>query len=103
MQQLRLQAQNNTLVTPAFSQHLSSALRHTGRFVAARDDVQLAPLLERLHALGDELDELHVASHEHLGSVFRMRVALLIVVSFLQRHGEYLQAGTVEGEPILAH
>ena len=56
-----------------------------------------------MHQLGDQLDELHAASHEHLWSVFRMRVALLIVVSFLERHGEYLQPQGLEGEPQLAH
>jgi hypothetical protein len=78
-------------------------LRKTGRLVAGRDDVQLAALLATLHQLGDELDELHATSHEHLWSVFRMRVALLIVVSFLERHGEYLQPQGLEGEPQLAH
>lgn len=103
MHQLRQQAQNNALLTDAFSQQLASALRKTGRFVAGRQDVQLQALLTSLQLLGDELDELHVASHEHLWSVFRMRVALLIVVSFLKRHGEYLQRNVSEGEPALAH
>ncbi|WP_311886808.1 MULTISPECIES: FUSC family protein [unclassified Pseudomonas] len=106
MHQLRQQAQNNALLTDAFTQSLSSALRKTGRFVAGRQDVQLAPLLHTLHTLhtlGDELDELHVASHEHVWSLFRMRVALLIVVSFLQRHGETIQRSVPEGEAALAH
>lgn len=103
MHQLRQQAQNNALLTDAFSQRLASALRKTGRLVAGRADVQLPALLATLHQLGDELDELHAASHEHLWSVFRMRVALLIVVSFLERHGEYLQPQGLEGEPQLAH
>lgn len=103
MHQLRQQAQNNALLTDAFGQRLASALRKTGRLVAGRDDVQLAALLATLHQLGDELDELHAASHEHLWSVFRMRVALLIVVSFLERHGEHLQPQALEGEPQLAH
>lgn len=103
MHQLRQQAQNNGLLTDAFGQRLASALRKTGRLVAGRDDVQLAALLATLHQLGDELDELHAVSHEHLWSVFRMRVALLIVVSFLERHGDYLQPQDLEGEPQLAH
>ena len=103
MHQLRQQAQNNVLLSDAFSQHLASALRKTGRFVAGREDVQLASLLTTLRALGDELDDLHVASHEHLWSVFRMRVALLIIVSFLQRHGEFIERLIPEGEPALAH
>jgi uncharacterized membrane protein YccC len=103
MHQLRQQAQNNTLLTDVFSRQLSSALRKTGRFVAGRADVRLTPLLATLHNLGDELDELHVASHEHVWSVFRMRVALLIVLSFLERHGEDLQSVAPEGEPSLAH
>jgi len=103
MHQLRQQAQNNALLSDAFSQHLASALRKTGRFVAGREDVQLASLLTTLRALGDELDDLHVASHEHLWSVFRMRVALLIIVSFLQRHGEFIERSIPEGEPALAH
>ncbi|MCU0070426.1 FUSC family protein [Pseudomonas koreensis] len=103
MHQLRQQAQNNTLLTDAFGRQLSTALRQTGRFVAGRPDVRLTPLLTTLHALGDELDALHVATHEHLWSVFRMRVALLIVVSFLERHGEHLQPDSSEGEQVLAH
>ena len=101
--QLRQQMQNNALISDAFSQRLTTALRQTGRFVAGRADTDLKPLLTTLHALGDELDDLHAATHEHLWSVFRMRVALLIVVSFLERHGEYLQHNTPEGEPSLAH
>jgi uncharacterized membrane protein YccC len=103
MHQLRQQTQNNRLVSASFTQTLSAALRQTGRFVAGRDDAQLPPLLATLHVLGDELDELHVPSHEHVWSVFRMRVALLIVVSFLERHGEYLQHSPLEGVPALAH
>lgn len=103
MHQLRQQAQNNALLTDSFSQQLAKALRQTGRFVAGRPDVELRPLLFDLHNLGDELDDLHVASHQHLWSVFRMRVALLIVVSFLERHGEHLQSNEPEGEPALAH
>ncbi|WP_207864330.1 FUSC family protein [Pseudomonas sp. 58(2021)] len=101
--QLRQQMQNNALLSEAFGQRLTTALRQTGRFVAGRADTDLKPLLTTLHALGDELDDLHAATHEHLWSVFRMRVALLIVVSFLQRHGEYLQHNAPEGEPSLAH
>ncbi|WP_439821498.1 FUSC family protein [Pseudomonas sp. HLG18] len=101
--QLRQQMQNNALLSEAFGQRLTAALRQTGRFVAGRADTDLKPLLTTLHALGDELDDLHAATHEHLWSVFRMRVALLIVVSFLERHGEYLQHNAPEGEPSLAH
>jgi uncharacterized membrane protein YccC len=103
MHQLRQQAHNNALLTDTFNQRLASAVRKTGRFVAGRQDVQLAPLLTTLHTLGDELDELHVASHEHVWSLFRMRVALLIVVSFLQRHGDAIQQSVPEGEAVLAH
>jgi uncharacterized membrane protein YccC len=101
--QLRQQVQGNALLTDAFGQQLMTALRQTGRFVAGRPDVHLPALLTMLHALGDQLDDLHAATHEHLWSVFRMRVALLIVVSFLERHGEYLQHNAPEGEPALAH
>lgn len=101
--QLRQQVQGNALLTDAFGRQLMVALRQTGRFVAGRPDVHLPALLTTLHALGDELDDLHAATHEHLWSVFRMRVALLIVVSFLERHGEYLQHNAPEGEPVLAH
>jgi uncharacterized membrane protein YccC len=101
--QLRQQAQNNTLLTQTFSQQLSSALRQTARFVAGRADAQLTPLLGTLHTIGEQLDALHVASHAHLWSVFRMRVALLIVEAFLQRHGEHLQRNIEEGAPAIAH
>ncbi|WP_256575546.1 MULTISPECIES: FUSC family protein [unclassified Pseudomonas] len=103
MHQLRQQAQGNTLLSETFSRRLTAAVRQAGRFVVGRPDVQLKPLLVELHALGDGLDDLHVASHEHVWSVFRMRVALLIVVSFLERHGERLQHPVPEGEPALAH
>ncbi|MFI8221859.1 FUSC family protein [Pseudomonas sp. NPDC085632] len=103
MHQLRQQAHNNALLTDTFNQRLASAVHKTGRFVAGRQDVQLAPLLTTLQTLGDELDELHVASHEHVWSLFRMRVALLIVVSFLQRHGDTIQRSVPEGEAALAH
>lgn len=102
MHQLRQQAQGNTLLSEAFNRRLMTAVRQAGRFVVGRPDVQLKPLRVELHALGDELDDLHVASHEHVWSVFRMRVALLIVVSFLERHGERLQHPVPEGEPVLA-
>ena len=101
--QLRQQVQGNALLTDAFGQQLMGALRQTGRFVAGRPDVHLPALLTALHVLGDQLDDLHAATHEHLWSVFRMRVALLIVVSFLERHGEYLQHNVPEGVPALAH
>ena len=55
------------------------------------------------HALGDELDALHTSVHEHLWSVFRMRVALLIVVSFLERHRGHFEPATLQGVPELAH
>ncbi|WP_085731030.1 MULTISPECIES: FUSC family protein [unclassified Pseudomonas] len=101
--QLRQQVQGNALLTDTFGQQLMAALRQAGRFVAGRPDVRLPALLTTLHALGDQLDDLHAATHEHLWSVFRMRVALLIVVSFLERHGEYLQHNAPEGVPALAH
>jgi energy-converting hydrogenase Eha subunit F len=60
-------------------------------------------VIDSLHALGDELDALHSSVHEHLWSVFRMRVALLIVVSFLERHRRHFEPLAPQGVPALAH
>jgi hypothetical protein len=49
------------------------------------------------------MDDLHLDVHEQLWSVFRMRVSLLIVVSFLQRYRGYFQPADTEGVPALAH
>jgi len=82
---------------------LLSAVRETGRLIARRTGIDVEQLLSRLRALGDELDDLHLDVHEHLWSVFRMRVSLLIVVAFLQRYRDYFETADPEGVPALAH
>lgn len=103
LNQLRQQGQSNTLLSTDQQHRLLAAVRETGRWVAGRPGIDLEQLLETLRVLGDEMDDLHTDVHEHLWSVFRMRVALLIVVSFLQRYPGYFQPAGVEGVPVLAH
>jgi len=103
LNQLRQQGQNNTLLSPETQRRLFATVRDTGRLVAGRPGTEPGLVIDGLHALGDELDTLHSSVHEHLWSVFRMRVALLIVVSFLERHRGYFQPETTEGVPALAH
>lgn len=103
LNQLRQQGQSNTLLTTEQQNRLLAAVRETGRLIARRPGVDLERLLANLRVLGDEMDDLHVVVHEHLWSVFRMRVALLIVVSFVQRYRDYFQSAGAEGVPALAH
>lgn len=101
--QLRQQAQNNALLSPQTQTRLFATVRETARLVAGRPDIEVDRVLDSLHTLGDELDTLHSSVHEHLWSVFRMRVALLIVVSFLERHRGHFESTTLQGVPALAH
>ncbi|MFD2883643.1 FUSC family protein [Pseudomonas lini] len=103
LNQLRQQGQSNTLLSTDQQNRLLAAVRETGRLIAGRPGIDLEQLLGNLRVLGDEMDDLHLDVHEHLWSVFRMRVALLIVVSFLERHRQYFQPVQTEGEPALAH
>ncbi|KAB0487820.1 Uncharacterized membrane protein YccC [Pseudomonas reinekei] len=103
LNQLRQQAQNNSLLSPDTQSRVLATVRETGRFVAARPGIEVDSLLDKLRALGDELDALHSSVHEHLWSVFRMRVALLIVVSFLERHRGHFEPAQSQGVPALAH
>lgn len=103
LNQLRQQGQSNTLLTTEQQNRLLAAVRETGRLIARRPGVDLERLLANLRVLGDEMDDLHIVVHEHLWSVFRMRVALLIVVSFVQRYRDYFQSAGAEGVPALAH
>jgi len=102
LNQLKQQAQRNRLLPTDLQSRLLKAVRDTGRWVAGRPDVDVPLLLTNLKTLGEELDDLHVMVHEHLWSVFRMRVSLLIVVSFIERYQRYLEPET-EGVPALAH
>jgi uncharacterized membrane protein YccC len=104
LNQLRQQGQNNPLLSPDMQNRLFATVRDTGRLVAGRAGIDMDRVLASLHVLGDELDALHCSVHEQLWSVFRMRVALLIVVSFLERHrGHFEPAIPTEGVPALAH
>jgi uncharacterized membrane protein YccC len=104
LNQLRQQGQNNPLLSPDMQNRLFATVRDTGRLVAGRAGIDKDRVLASLHVLGDELDALHCSVHEQLWSVFRMRVALLIVVSFLERHrGHFEPAIPTEGVPALAH
>jgi uncharacterized membrane protein YccC len=103
LNQLRQQGQNNVLLSLPTQERVLATVRQTGRLVAGRTDIDVDRVLDSLHALGDELDALHCSAHEHLWSVFRMRVALLIVVSFLQRHRRHFESATLQGAPAIAH
>jgi hypothetical protein len=103
LNQLRQQGQNNELLSNEMQSRLFATVRETGRLVAGRPDIEVDRVLDSLHDLGDELDALHSSVHEHLWSVFRMRVALLIVVSFLERHRGHFEPATLQGVPELAH
>jgi uncharacterized membrane protein YccC len=103
LNQLRQQGQSNTLLSTDQQNRLLAAVRETGRLIAGRPGIDLEQLLGNLRVLGDEMDDLHLDVHEHLWSVFRMRVALLIVVSFLERHRKHFQPAETEGVPVLAH
>ncbi|WP_392888595.1 FUSC family protein [Pseudomonas migulae] len=104
LNQLRQQGQNNPLLSPDMQNRLFATVRDTGRLVAGRAGIDKDRVLASLHVLGDELDALHCSVHEQLWSVFRMRVALLIVVSFLERHrGHFEPPIPTEGVPALAH
>ena len=103
LNQLRQQGQGNTLLSSEQQRRLLAAVRDCGRWVAGRPGGDINRLLGDLHTLGDELDDLHLEVHEHLWSVFRMRVALLIVESFIQRYREYFQPVDEAGVPALAH
>ena len=103
LNQLRQQGQSNALLSTDQLNRLLAAVRETGRLIAGRPGIDLERLLENLRVLGDEMDDLHLDVHEHLWSVFRMRVALLIVVSFLERYRAWFQPTEQEGDPVLAH
>ena len=103
LNQLRQQGQNNDLLSAQVKTRLFATVRETGRLVAGRPGVAPGQVLENLRTLGDELDGLHASVHEHLWSVFRMRVALLIVVSFVERYRGFFEPGSVEGVTALAH
>ncbi|MDZ5436009.1 FUSC family protein [Pseudomonas fluorescens] len=103
LNQLRQQGQNNVLLSPQTQTRLFDTVRDTGRLIAGRPGIEVDHVLASLHALGDELDALHSSVHEHLWSVFRMRVALLIVVSFLERHRGHFEPVPSQGVPTLAH
>ncbi|MGE8097210.1 FUSC family protein [Pseudomonas fluorescens] len=103
LNQLRQQGQNNVLLSPQTQTRLFATVREVGRLVAGRPNIEVDRVLDSLHGLGDELDALHCSVHEHLWSVFRMRVALLIVVSFLERHRGHFEPVTLQGVPALDH
>lgn len=103
LNQLRQQGQNNVLLSPQTQTRLFATVQEAGRLVAGRPNFEVDRVIDSLHALGDELDALHCSVHEHLWSVFRMRVALLIVVSFLERHRGHFEPVTLQGVPALDH
>ncbi|MEO6678555.1 MAG: FUSC family protein [Pseudomonas sp.] len=103
LNQLRQQGDGNTLLSTDQQNRLLGAVRETGRLIAGRPGIEVERLLSSLRTLGDEMDDLHVIVHEHLWSVFRMRVALLIVVAFLRRYRDHFQPEDARGVPALAH
>lgn len=106
LNQLKQQGQSNTLLTAQTQARLQSVLDQSGRYVAGRHTVDWQVLTDALRHLGDDLDQLHAAElssgHEQLWSVFRIRVALLIVASFIERYREFLEPDE-KGVPSLAH
>lgn len=106
LRQLQEQGRANRLVADSTRERLEQVLRNTGRYVAGRTQVQLPALLDTLQALGEELDALHgerfTAPAEQLRSLFRIRVALLVIAGFLRHYSTYLDPAG-EGEPALAH
>ena len=102
LSQLQQQAQHNRLLGADLQRRLLAAVNDAGRRVGGQVEANLSELLGQLTTLGDELDNLHISGHEHLWSVFRMRVSVLIVVSFLQRYHPYLEPETT-GVPAIAH
>ncbi|MCU1751245.1 FUSC family protein [Pseudomonas sp. 6D_7.1_Bac1] len=106
LNQLKQQSLSNVLLNPQMRTRLLTAVRQAGRLVAGRRDVELAPLLNDVRILGDELDDLHAdgqsTAHDTLWSIFRMRVSLLIVAAFLERYRSLL-VPSEEGVPVLAH
>ncbi|MGE8150033.1 FUSC family protein [Pseudomonas vancouverensis] len=103
LNQLRQQGQSNRLLPATVRNRLFAAVEDTGQLIAGRSAITPDELLRNLHTLGDELDALHSTVHDDLWSVFRMRVALLLVVSFVERHRRYLEPAPDEGVPVLAH
>ncbi|NNA67753.1 FUSC family protein [Pseudomonas gessardii] len=105
LNQLKQQGQDNALLMPATKARLQAILEQSGRYVAGRPGVDVQALTTSLRQLGDELDQLHASAlpsgHGQLWSVFRIRVALLIVASFLERYREFLEP-VEEGVPALA-
>ncbi|MEF9897675.1 MAG: FUSC family protein [Pseudomonas sp.] len=106
LRQLQEQSQANLLLADDTRARLAHVLRNTGRYVAGRTQGQLSVLLDTLQTLGEELDALHNeqfhAAPEQLRSLFRIRVALLVIGGFLRHYSTYLDPAA-EGEPALAH
>ncbi|MNJ72475.1 hypothetical protein D3C77_691300 [compost metagenome] len=106
LRQLQEQSRDNPLIAASTRVQLEQVLRDTGRYVAGRTQVHLALLLDTLQALGEALDAVHSeqfdAPAEDLRSLFRIRVALLVIAGFLRHYSGYLDPAA-EGEPALAH
>lgn len=105
LNQLKQQGQSNELLTVEVKARLQSILDRSGRYVAGGFGVDVRALTADMRRMGDELDQLHstesTSAHEQLWSVFRIRVALLIVTSFIERYREFLEPAE-EGVPALA-
>ena len=106
LRQLQEQGRVNPLLPEAMRTQLEQVLRNTGRYIAGRTAVVLPTLLQTLQDLGERLDNLHgeqlQAPAEQLRSLFRIRVALLVIAGFLRHYSSYLQPAD-EGAPALAH
>jgi uncharacterized membrane protein YccC len=106
LNQLKQQSQDNQLLPASTRTRLQSLLEQSGLYVAGLHAVDWRALTDDLRRLGDELDQLHAAAlssgHAQLWSVFRIRVALLIVASFIERYREFLEPAE-EGVSALAH
>ncbi|WP_449433239.1 FUSC family protein [Pseudomonas putida] len=105
LNQLKQQSRGNALLNPQLEQRLQSIVRQAGRYVANPSGVDVQELTDQLGLLGTELDHVHAGEqapgHEHLRSVFRIRVALLIVAAFIERYHDVFQPSD-PGVPALA-
>ncbi|SDH90728.1 FUSC family protein [Pseudomonas abietaniphila] len=90
--QLMQQSKSGALLTAETQAQLQSILNQTGRYVEGLPGVDRLALTIDLRNLGDFLDHLQASewtsAPEQLWRVFRIRVALLIVASFIERYYE---------------
>jgi hypothetical protein len=103
--QLIQQSRSGALLTAETQAQLQSILTRTGRYVEGLPGVDRLALMIDLRSLGDFLDQPQASewsSGPALWRVFRLRVALLIVASFIEHYYESFEL-TKDGVTALAH